>query len=86
MRLELAAELSNRKGLLELFRDAKINLSVLGFGLEMDGVPPVTENTVARFAIDCFVTILLISLFSLSCAVATCVPLFGVMFITLAVT
>lgn len=44
---QLAAELSNRKGLLELFRDAKINLSVLGFGLEMDGVPPVTDIVVA---------------------------------------
>ena len=44
---QLAAELSNRKGLLELFRDAKINLSVLGFGLEMDGVPPVTDMVVA---------------------------------------
>ena len=33
----LAAELSNRKELFELFRDAKINLSFLGFGVY--GVP-----------------------------------------------
>ena len=43
----LAAELSNRKDLLELFRDAKINLSFLGFGLEIDGEPPVTDEVVA---------------------------------------
>lgn len=44
---QLAAELSNRKELLELFRDAKINLSFLGFGLEIDGVPPITDTVVA---------------------------------------
>lgn len=44
---QLAAELSNRKGLIELFKDAKINLSVLGFGLEIDGEPPVTDIVVA---------------------------------------
>ena len=44
---QLAAELSNRKELLELFRDAKINLSFLGFGLEIDGVPPITDEVVA---------------------------------------
>ena len=44
---QLAAELSNRKELLELFRDAKINLSFLGFGLEIDGEPPVTDLVVA---------------------------------------
>lgn len=43
----LAAELSNRAELLELFRDAKINLSFLGFGLEIDGVPPITDVAVA---------------------------------------
>ena len=43
----LTAELSNRKELLQLFRDAKINLSVLGFGLEIDGEPPVTDLVVA---------------------------------------
>ena len=43
----LAAELSNRRGLIELFRDAKINLSFLGFGLEIDGEPPVTDVVVA---------------------------------------
>ena len=43
----LAAELSNRKELFELFRDAKINLSFLGFGLEIDGEPPITDIVVA---------------------------------------
>ncbi len=43
----LAAELSNRKELFELFRDAKINLSFLGFGLEIDGEPPITDMVVA---------------------------------------
>ena len=43
----LAAELSNRRELLELFRDAKINLSFLGFGLEIDGEPPITDIVVA---------------------------------------
>ena len=43
----LAAELSNRKDLLELFRDARINLSFLGYGLEIDGEPPVTDEVVA---------------------------------------
>lgn len=43
----MAAELGNRKELLELFRDAKINLSFLGFGFELDGVPPITDVVVA---------------------------------------
>lgn len=43
----LTAELSNRPDLFQMFRDAKINLSVLGFGLEIDGVPPITDVTVA---------------------------------------
>lgn len=43
----LTAELSNRRELLQLFRDAKINLSFLGFGLEIDGEPPVTDLVVA---------------------------------------
>ena len=43
----LAAELSNRKELLQIFKDAKINLSVLGFGLEIDSEPPVTDVVVA---------------------------------------
>jgi hypothetical protein len=42
-----AAELSNLPDLLELFRDAKINLSFLGLGLEIDGVPPITDISVA---------------------------------------
>lgn len=43
----LAAELSNRPDLFQLFRDAKINLSFLGLGLEIDGVPPITDTAVA---------------------------------------
>lgn len=43
----LAAELSNRKDLLQIFKDAKINLSVLGFGLEIDTEPPITDVVVA---------------------------------------
>jgi ribosomal protein L20A (L18A) len=42
-----AAELSNRGDLLEILRDAKINLSFLGLGLELDGVPPITDISVA---------------------------------------
>lgn len=44
---QFAAELSNRKELMQIFRDAKINLSFLGFGLEIDGVPPITDTVVA---------------------------------------
>jgi ribosomal protein L20A (L18A) len=33
--------------LLALFRNAKINLSFLGLGLEIDGVPPITDINVA---------------------------------------
>lgn len=47
MLLALAAELSNRKELLQVFRDAKINLSLLGFGLEIDSEPPITDVVVA---------------------------------------
>lgn len=43
----LAANLSNRPELLSIFQDAKINLSFLGLGLEMDGVPPITDISVA---------------------------------------
>ena len=43
----LAAELSNRKELLQIFRDAKLNLSFLGFGLEIDSEPPITDVVVA---------------------------------------
>lgn len=43
----LAAELSNRPELLSIFQDAKINLSFLGLGLEIDGVPPITDVSVA---------------------------------------
>ena len=43
----MAAELSNERELMELFRDARINLSFLGFGIEIDGEPPVTDLVVA---------------------------------------
>lgn len=43
----LAADLSNRPELLTIFQDAKINLSFLGLGLEIDGVPPITDVSVA---------------------------------------
>ena len=43
----LAAELSNRKELLQIFKDAKINLSFLGFGIEIDSEPPITDIVVA---------------------------------------
>ena len=43
----LAAELSNRMELLQIFKDAKINLSFLGLGVEIDGVPPITDIGVA---------------------------------------
>ena len=44
---QAAAELSNRKELMQMFRDAKINLSFLGMGIEIDGEPPITEVVVA---------------------------------------
>ena len=43
----LAAELSNRKDLLQIFKDAKLNLSFLGFGNEIDSEPPITDTVVA---------------------------------------
>ena len=43
----LAAKLSNTRKYYELFRDAKINLSVFGLGLEIDGEPPVTDDETA---------------------------------------
>lgn len=43
----MAAELSSRAELFQFFKDAKINLSFLGLGIEIDGVPPVTDITVA---------------------------------------
>ena len=44
---QAAAELSCRRELLQLFRDAKINLSFLGMGVEIDGEPPVTDVAIA---------------------------------------
>lgn len=43
----LAAELSNRPTLFQIFKDASINLSFLGFGLAIDGEPPITDISVA---------------------------------------
>ena len=43
----LAAKLSNTRQYYEVFRDAKINLALFGFGLEIDGEPPVTDDETA---------------------------------------
>ena len=43
----LAAELSSRPDTFQLLKDAKINLSFLGLGIEIDGVPPVTDTAIA---------------------------------------
>lgn len=43
----LTAELSSRKELFQIFKDAKINLSLLGLGIEIDSQPPVTDIVVA---------------------------------------
>lgn len=43
----LAAKLSNTRQYYEIFRDAKINLALFGFGLEIDGEPPVTDDETA---------------------------------------
>ena len=43
----LAAELANKDELRQIFKDAKINLSFLGIGFEIDGVPPVTDVSTA---------------------------------------
>lgn len=43
----LTAELGNRRDLIEIFKEARINLSFLGFGLEIEGEPPVTDMVVA---------------------------------------
>ena len=42
-----AANLSNDPNLSEIFRKAKINLSFLGLGVEIDGVSPITDINVA---------------------------------------
>ncbi|MCF0106747.1 MAG: ATP-binding protein [Holdemanella sp.] len=43
----LAAQLSNRKELFQLFKDAKLNLSLFGIGFEMDAIPPITDIVTA---------------------------------------
>lgn len=43
----LAAELSNYAGLSQMFKEAKINLSFLGLGIEIAGAPPITDVGVA---------------------------------------
>ncbi len=43
----LAAKLSNTRKFYEVFRDAKINLPVFGFGLEKDSEPPITDDETA---------------------------------------
>lgn len=41
-----AAELYNYQGLTELFRRARLNLSFLGIGIEIDGAEPITDLNV----------------------------------------
>jgi hypothetical protein len=43
----LAVELSNHSMLIQIFKDAKINLSFLGLGVELKGTPPITDISVA---------------------------------------
>lgn len=43
----LAAKLSNTRKYYELFRDAKLNLSFMGLGFEIDGEPPITDDETA---------------------------------------
>lgn len=43
----MAAALSNENELIEIFRNAKLNLSFLGLGVEIDGVPPITDLGIA---------------------------------------
>ena len=43
----LVAELVNRRDLIEIFREARINLSFLGFGPEIEDEPPVTDIVAA---------------------------------------
>lgn len=43
----LAAALSNNNELMQIFKEAKINLSFLGLGIELDGVPPITDINIA---------------------------------------
>ena len=43
----LAAKLTSNMEFCEMFRQAKINLSFLGFGVEISGVPPITDIEVA---------------------------------------
>lgn len=43
----LAANLSNQPDLVEIFRNARINLSFLGLGVEIEGTTPITDLSVA---------------------------------------
>lgn len=43
----LTAELGHHRDLLQIFKEAKINLSFLGFGLEIDTEPSVMDTSVA---------------------------------------
>lgn len=43
----LAAYLCNQPDLTEIFRRARINLSFLGLGVEIDGAPPITDMSAA---------------------------------------
>ena len=43
----LAAKLSSQRKLVNIFKGAKINLSFLGFGIEIEGEPPITDIEIA---------------------------------------
>lgn len=43
----LAAELSNYQGLSQMFKDAKINLSLFGIDLSIKDTPPITDVSIA---------------------------------------
>ncbi len=43
----LAADLSSRKELMQIFKDAKLSISAFGFGIEIDSEPPITDVVVA---------------------------------------
>ena len=47
MLISLAGKLSSRDKLSDLFKNAKLNLSFLGFGLEISGASPITDIEVA---------------------------------------
>ena len=43
----LGAALCNQAGLASVFQKAKLNLSLFGLGIEVDGIPPITDPEIA---------------------------------------